>query len=52
MFPVDPLGPVPPLTIAVWNGNHQKRNGQNALTIFHILKYWIRYPSLNHPNLS
>ncbi len=28
-----------PIAFAVWNGNNKERNGQKALTIFHILKY-------------
>jgi DMSO reductase family type II enzyme heme b subunit len=27
------------IAFAVWNGNNKERNGQKALTIFHILKY-------------
>lgn len=28
-----------PIAFAVWNGNNKERNGQKALTHFHILKY-------------
>ena len=28
-----------PIAFAVWNGNNKERNGQKALTLFHILKY-------------
>jgi DMSO reductase family type II enzyme heme b subunit len=28
-----------PIAFAVWNGNNKERNGQKALTIFHVLKY-------------
>jgi len=28
-----------PIAFAVWNGNNKERNGQKALTIFHLLKY-------------
>ncbi|MEE8268709.1 MAG: ethylbenzene dehydrogenase-related protein [Nitrospinaceae bacterium] len=28
-----------PIAFAIWNGNNKERNGQKALTIFHILKY-------------
>jgi DMSO reductase family type II enzyme heme b subunit len=27
------------IAFAVWNGNNKERNGQKALTLFHILKY-------------
>jgi DMSO reductase family type II enzyme heme b subunit len=33
------MGKETPIAFAVWNGNNKERNGQKALTIFHILKY-------------
>jgi len=33
------IGQKSPVAFAVWNGNNKERNGQKALTIFHIIKY-------------
>ncbi len=33
------LGDQTAIAFAIWNGNNKERNGQKALTIFHILKY-------------
>ena len=33
------VGKETPIAFAVWNGNNKERNGQKALTLFHILKY-------------